>query len=88
YSLGVLLVIGLVLAVVARYVPARLGGFRLGAYLVATGISQYLGSVVANLAQMPSGELDAVTSLPLYTRLFTGLGWLAALGMLIAVLLL
>jgi proton-dependent oligopeptide transporter, POT family len=55
---------------------------------VATGISQYLGSVVANFAKMPSGELDAVTSLPLYTRLFTGLGWLAALGMLIAVLLL
>ncbi|MBN3814854.1 oligopeptide:H+ symporter [Paraburkholderia sp. Ac-20347] len=88
YSLGELLVSGLGLAMVARYVPARLGGFMMGAYLVATGISQYLGSVVANFAKMPSGELDAVTSLPLYTRLFTGLGWLAALGMLIAVLLL
>ncbi|CAG9240228.1 Di/tripeptide permease DtpA [Paraburkholderia tropica] len=88
YSLGELLVSGLGLAMVARYVPARMGGFMMGAYLVATGVSQYLGSVVANFAKMPSGELDAVTSLPLYTRLFTGLGWLAALGMLIAVLLL
>jgi POT family proton-dependent oligopeptide transporter len=73
---------------IARYVPARMSGFMMGAYFVATGVSQYLGSVVANFAQMPSGALDPLASLPLYTRLFTWLGWLAALGVLVAVLLL
>jgi proton-dependent oligopeptide transporter, POT family len=88
YSLGELLVSGLGLAMIARYVPARMSGFMMGAYFVATGVSQYLGSVVANFAQMPSGTLDPLASLPLYTRLFTWLGWLAALGVLVAVLLL
>src|SRR5258708_4331906 len=88
YSLGELLVSGLGLAMIARYVPARMSGFMMGAYFVATGVSQYLGRVVANFAQMPAGNLDPLESLPLYTRLFNGLGWLAALGALIAVLLL
>ncbi|MEP6510736.1 MAG: oligopeptide:H+ symporter, partial [Dokdonella sp.] len=42
YSLGELLVSGLGLAMIARYVPARMGGFMMGAYFVATGISQYV----------------------------------------------
>jgi POT family proton-dependent oligopeptide transporter len=88
YSLGELLVSGLGLAMIARYVPARMGGFMMGAYFVATGVSQYLGSVVANFAQMPAGDMDPFVSLPLYTKLFTGLGWLAAAGALVAVLLL
>jgi len=70
-----------------RYVPARMSGFMMGAYFVATGVSQYLGSVVANFAQMPSHDLDAVQSLPRYLELFKGLGWLAAAGMVIALLL-
>lgn len=88
YSLGELLVSGLGLAMIARYVPARMSGFMMGAYFVATGVSQYLGSVVANFAQMPSHDLDAVQSLPRYLELFKGLGWLAAAGMVIALLLL
>ncbi len=88
YSLGELLVSGLGLAMIARYVPVRMSGFMMGAYFVATGVSQYLGSVIANFAQMPSHELDAVQSLPLYTQLFAGLGWAAAGGALIAILLL
>ncbi|MFP6560707.1 peptide MFS transporter [Paraburkholderia sp. B3] len=88
YSLGELLVSGLGLAMIARYVPARMSGFMMGAYFVASGVSQYLGSVVANFAQMPSGELDPLVSLPLYTHLFSGLGWLAALGTLVAIVLL
>ncbi|MDR5830930.1 oligopeptide:H+ symporter [Caballeronia sp. LP006] len=88
YSLGELLVSGLGLAMIARYVPARMSGFMMGAYFVATGVSQYLGSVVANLARMPSGSLDAVQSLPLYTHLFFGLGWLATAGAAIAFILL
>lgn len=87
-SLGELLVSGLGLAMIARYVPARMSGFMMGAYFVATGVSQYLGSVVANFAKMPAGNLDPIESLPLYTHLFDGLGWLAAAGALLAILLL
>ncbi len=79
---------GLGLAMIARDVPARMSGFLMGAYCVATGVSGYPGSVVANFARMPAGDLDPPQSLPLYTKLFAGLGWLAALGALVAVLLL
>ena len=75
YSLGELLVSGLGLAMIARYVPARMGGFMMGAYYVAVGISQYLGSVVANYAHIPEGLKDPVQSLTIYTSLFTRLGW-------------
>ena len=88
YSLGELLVSGLGLAMIARYVPARMGGFMMGAYFVATGVSQYLGSLVANMARMPSGDLDPLRSLPLYTHLFVWLGWLATGGAVVATLLL
>jgi POT family proton-dependent oligopeptide transporter len=74
YSLGELLVSGLGLAMVARYVPARMGGFMMGAYFVATGISQYLGGVVANLASVPKDLTDPVQTLPIYTSLFNKLG--------------
>ena len=67
YSLGELLVSGLGLAMIARYVPARMGGFMMGAYFVASGLSQYLGSVVANLAHIPEGLSDPLESLAIYT---------------------
>jgi dipeptide/tripeptide permease len=63
YSLGELLVSGLGLAMIARYVPARMGGFMMGAYFVANGLSQYLGSVVANVAHIPAGLTDPVQSI-------------------------
>ncbi|KRE88525.1 amino acid transporter [Frateuria sp. Soil773] len=75
YSLGELLVSGLGLAMIARYVPARMGGFMMGAYYVASGISQYLGSVVANYAHIPEGLTDPVQSLGIYTSLFNKLGF-------------
>ena len=75
YSLGELLVSGLGLAMIARYVPARMGGFMMGAYYVASGISQYLGSVVANLAHVPTDVTDPQVSLPIYTKLFNQLGF-------------
>lgn len=75
YSLGELLVSGLGLAMIARYVPARMGGFMMGAYYVASGISQYLGSVVANYAHIPEGLTDPVQSLDIYTSLFNKLGF-------------
>ena len=88
YSLGELLVSGLGLAMMARYVPARMGGFMMGAYYVATGISQYLGSVVANFASVPEDVTDPLQSLPIYTGLFNKFGFLAVGGVLLAVALL
>lgn len=79
YSLGELLVSGLGLAMIARYVPARMGGFMMGAYYVGVGISQYLGGVVANLAAVPEGMTDPQQTLPVYTALFNTLG-VAAIG--------
>jgi POT family proton-dependent oligopeptide transporter len=74
YSLGELLVSGLGLAMIARYVPARMGGFMMGAYFVAVGISQYLGGVVANFASVPKDIVDPLLTLPIYTSLFNKLG--------------
>ncbi len=73
-SLGELLTSGLGLAFVARYVPARMGGFMMGAYFVASGVSQYLGGVVATFASVPETITDPVQMMPIYTRLFDGLG--------------
>jgi POT family proton-dependent oligopeptide transporter len=78
-SLGELLVSGLGLAMVARYVPARMGGFMMGAYFVASGVSQYLGGVVATYASVPRDIADPLESLPIYTNLFNKLG-IAALA--------
>jgi proton-dependent oligopeptide transporter, POT family len=88
YSLGELLVSGLGLAMIARYVPVRMGGFMMGAYFVATGISQYLGSVVANYASIPDNITDPLESLAIYTKLFNNLGFLAIGGTVLAVVLL
>jgi POT family proton-dependent oligopeptide transporter len=84
YSLGELLVSGLGLAMIARYVPARMSGFMMGAYYVATGISQYLGGVVANLASVPKDLTDPLQTLPIYTSLFNKLGMGAIACTLIA----
>jgi proton-dependent oligopeptide transporter, POT family len=88
YSLGELLVSGLGLAMIARYIPARMSGFMMGAYFVATGISQYLGSVVANYASIPENITDPLESLAIYTKLFNNLGFLAVGGVVLAVVLL
>jgi len=84
YSLGELLVSGLGLAMIARYVPARMGGFMMGAYFVAVGISMYLGGMVANIASVPGGITDPLKTLPIYTALFNKLGYAAILCTLIA----
>ena len=88
YSLGELLVSGLGLAMIARYVPARMGGFMMGAYFVASGISQYLGSVVANFAHIPDNITNPIESLAIYTSLFNRLGFagIACTGVALAML--
>ncbi len=83
-SLGELLISGLGLAMVARYVGPSLRGFIMGIWFLATGISQYLGSWVATLASVPQSVTNPVDSLPLYTNLFTKLGIVAVIGTVIA----
>lgn len=83
-SLGELLISGLGLAVVARYVGPKLRGFIMGVWFLATGISQYLGSMVATYASVPQDVTNPVDTLPLYTNLFTKLGIVAIIGTVIA----
>ncbi len=83
-SLGELLISGLGLAVVARYVGPSLRGFIMGVWFLATGISQYLGSYVATFASVPQDVTNPVATLPLYTSLFTKLGIVAVIGTAIA----
>ena len=83
-SLGELLISGLGLAMVARYVAPALRGFIMGVWFLATGLSQYLGSVVATFASVPADVTDPVTTLHLYARLFAGLGGVAVLGTVLA----
>jgi POT family proton-dependent oligopeptide transporter len=85
YSLGELLVSGLGLAMIARYVPARMGGFMMGAYYVGVGISQYIGGLVANYAAIPTDITDPLQSLPIYTALFNKLGVVGIVCTLIAI---
>lgn len=83
-SLGELLISGLGLAMVARYIAPRLRGFMMGAWFLATGISQYLGSMVATFASVKEGVTDPLQTLPLYSELFIRLGIVAVIGALIA----
>ena len=76
-SLGELLISGLGLAMVARYVGPRMRGFVMGLWFLATGISQYLGGIVATYASVPDNVTDPVQSLPLYTNLCMELGYWA-----------
>jgi POT family proton-dependent oligopeptide transporter len=85
YSLGELLVSGLGLAMIARYVPARMGGFMMGAYYVGVGISQYFGGIVANYAAIPQDVTDPLQTLPIYTHLFTNLGYAGIVCTVIAI---
>ncbi|MDE3174026.1 MAG: oligopeptide:H+ symporter [Gemmatimonadota bacterium] len=83
-SLGELLISGLGLAMVARYVGPKLRGFIMGVWFLATGISQYIGSYVATYASVPQNVTSPVDTLPLYTNLFTKLGIVAVIGTVIA----
>jgi POT family proton-dependent oligopeptide transporter len=84
-SLGELLISGLGLAMVARYVGPKMRGFVMGLWFLATGISQYLGGIVATYASVPDNITDPVQSLPLYTNLCMELGYWALAGTVFAI---
>lgn len=83
-SFGELLISGLGLAMVSRYVGPRLRGFIMGSWFLAVGISQYVGGYVATYAAVPQRVTDPVQTLPLYTHLFYGLGAVAVVGTVFA----
>jgi POT family proton-dependent oligopeptide transporter len=83
-SLGELLISGLGLAMVARYVGPKLRGFLMGTWFLATGISQYLGSWVATFASVPQNVTDPNQTLQLYMRLYFGLGGVAVGGAILS----
>jgi POT family proton-dependent oligopeptide transporter len=62
-----------------------MGGFMMGAYYVASGVAQYMGSVVANFAAIPDNITDPLQSLPIYTSLFNKLGFVGVGCTVIAV---
>ncbi|MGA7298391.1 MAG: oligopeptide:H+ symporter [Rhodanobacteraceae bacterium] len=84
-SLGELLISGLGLAMIARYVPARMGGFMMGAYFVASGVAQYLGGLVASYASVPRDITNPLETLPIYTNLFNKLGYAALACTIVAI---
>jgi POT family proton-dependent oligopeptide transporter len=65
---------------ISRYVPARMSGFMMGAFFVAAGIAQYLGGVIANLANASQHAVDVEAGLAMYNALFNHLGRLALMG--------
>jgi POT family proton-dependent oligopeptide transporter len=83
-SLGELLISGLGLAMVARYVGPKLRGFLMGTWFLATGISQYLGSYVATFASVPQDVTDPNQTLQLYMRLYGWLGGVAVAGAIVS----
>ena len=46
----------------------------MGAWFLGMDVSLYAGGAIASLASIPSGTVGATATLPIYTRLFWGLG--------------
>lgn len=89
FSAGELLTSGLGLAVVARYVPARMSGFMMGSYYLAIGVALYIGSTVANMAAIDRAiPTTAVETLVIYASLFRTLFAVAATALLLCLALL
>lgn len=72
-SIGELLIGGLGLAVIARYVPERFSGFMMGALYLLWGLAMYVGSMMANEAASSPASRSAETAatfVPLFFHLF------------------
>ncbi|MCQ9156136.1 peptide MFS transporter [Acidomonas methanolica] len=75
-AIAELLTMALGLAVITRYVPARLSGFMMGSLYLLWALSFYLGSVVANMVEVVPGTASGAGP---YVPLLRGLFW-ALLG--------
>lgn len=87
-SLGELLTIGLGLAIVARYAPARVSALLMGGLFLLWGVGMYLGSLVADLASLPADGSGGMAGYgALFRTLFLGcVGLCCVLVMLLPVL--
>lgn len=83
-SLGELLTIGLGLAIVARYAPARVSAVLMGSLFLLWGVGMYIGSLVADIASVPVGNESDISA---YTILFKDL-FLGCFGLCILLALL
>ncbi|ABI62759.1 Di-/tripeptide transporter [Granulibacter bethesdensis] len=81
-ALGELLIGGLGLAMVARYVPKRLNSLMMGSYLLTMGLSMYAGSRIAGIATSSFSSQTAQTPAA-FVSLFGGLSVAAFLAALV-----
>jgi len=87
-SAGELLISGLGVAMVSRFIEPSRRGLMIGAWFLASGIAQYIGSLVANYASVSSSVTSATQTLPLYAHLFMLLGWVGTGGTVVALVML
>ena len=73
-SLGELLISALGFSMVSQLVPERSRGIVMGIWFLGMGVSNYVGGAIASLASIPASVLGPMASLPIYVRLFSGLG--------------
>jgi proton-dependent oligopeptide transporter, POT family len=73
-SLGELLISALGFSMVSQLVPERSRGIIMGAWFLGMGVSNFVGGAIASFAGIPAGVTEATATLPIYMRLFAGLG--------------
>ena len=83
-SLGELLISALGFSMVSQLVPEHSRGIVMGAWFLGMGVSMYAGGAIAGLASIPSGTFQPTATLPVYARLFFGLGAAALLCAIVA----
>ncbi|WP_237442261.1 MULTISPECIES: peptide MFS transporter [unclassified Saccharibacter] len=84
-SLGELLTMGLGLAIIARYAPARISALLMGALYLLWGVGMYGGGLVANIAALPEGAEQHVIRATFYAPLFAKLSFGAGIMCLVLV---
>ncbi|WP_211829338.1 dipeptide/tripeptide permease DtpA [Kistimonas asteriae] len=79
-AIGELLISGLGLAMVAQLVPQRLTGFIMGAWFLTSAAASVIGGFIASMTTVPSsnGAVDALQTLPVYSKVFLEIGLAAA----------
>lgn len=83
-SLGELLISALGCSMVSQLVPEHSRGIIMGAWYLGMGVSLYAGGAIASLASIPPGTVQPIATLPVYARLFWGLGAGALLCAIVA----
>lgn len=83
-SLGELLISALGFSMVSQLAPEHSRGVIMGSWFLGMGVSLYAGGAIASLASIPAGTVQAAVSLPIYARLFWGLGIAALICAIVA----